>query len=302
KPAIFQSFGRAQGLSSDLVLSVSEGQDGDLWIGTNGEGVDRLKNGRVRHYGPGDGLTNECVWSVLQDRNKTTWAGTWGGGLFSLQNDRFVPFESFDECGPIVCALFEDSHGSVWLGQPLGEPRITRIQSGQPSVFKLPTPSGRVDARVVAEDAAGNIWVGTRGDGLYRLKSGECTRFTRQDGLSSEVILCLYTDTDGVLWAGTGEGLNRLRGGRFDSYTTKDGLVDDGIFFMTEDNRGQFWFGSGGGVFRVAKADLEHYATGSGKLRCFGYTKADGMPSSECSSGCQPPGCKTRDGRLWFPT
>ena len=302
KPSIFQSFGRAQGLSSDLVLTVSEGQDGELWVGTNGEGVDRLKNGQVRHYGPADGLTNECVWSVLEDRNKTTWAGTWGGGLFSLKNDKFVPFENPEGCGPIVCALFEDSHGSMWLGQPLSEPHITRLQGGQPAVLKLPTPSGRVDARVVAEDAAGNIWVGTRGDGLYRLKSGECTRFTRQDGLSSEVILCLYNDADGVLWAGTGEGLNRLRGSHFDSFTTKDGLVDDGIFFMTEDNRGQFWFGSGGGVFRVAKADLEHYVPGSEKLRCFGYTKADGMPSTECSSGCQPAGCKTRDGRLWFPT
>jgi signal transduction histidine kinase len=90
---------------------------------------------------------------------------------------------------------------------------------------------------------------------------------------------------------------------RFTSFTTRDGLADDVICFMTEDNHGQFWFGSGGGVFRVAKSELKRYVPGSGeKLRCFGYTKADGLPSLECSSGCQPAGCKTRDGRLWFPT
>jgi signal transduction histidine kinase len=94
-----------------------------------------------------------------------------------------------------------------------------------------------------------------------------------------------------------------MQGSRFTSFTTSDGLADDAICFMTEDNQGQFWFGSGGGVFRVAKAELTRYVAGSGeKLRCFAYTKADGLPSLECSSGCQPAGCKTRDGRLWFPT
>jgi len=303
KPSIFRSFGRPQGLSSDLILSVSEGIDGELWIGTNGDGVDRMKDGHIRHFGPQEGLTNECVWSVLQDRSKTLWAGTWGGGLFQLQGDRFVPFVRPGECGPVVCGLFEDSHEGLWLGQFWNEPQVTRLQDGKPSLFRIPTASGRVDARVISEDAAGNIWVGTRGDGLYRLKQGECTRFTHQDGLSSDVVLSLYNDAEGVLWVGTGGGLNRMQGSRFTSFTTSDGLADDAICFMTEDNQGQFWFGSGGGVFRVAKAELTRYVAGSGeKLRCFAYTKADGLPSLECSSGCQPAGCKTRDGRLWFPT
>jgi ligand-binding sensor domain-containing protein/signal transduction histidine kinase len=297
KPSIFRSFGKAQ------VLTVTEGQDGELWIGTNGEGIDRLKNGRVRHYGPNEGLTNECVWSVLQDRNKTLWAGTWGGGLFKLEADKFAPFVSPAECGPVVCGLYEDSRGGLWLGQPWNEPQITRLLDGKPTVFPIPAPQARVDARAIIEDRAGNIWVGTRGDGLYRLTQGQCTRFTRQDGLNSDGILSLYQDAEGVLWIGTGRGLNRMQGHKFASFTTRDGLADDVICFMTEDNRGQFWFGSGGGVFRVSKEELNRYTAGSSeKLHCFAYTKADGLPSLECSSGCQPAGCKTRDGRLWFPT
>jgi len=57
------------------------------------------------------------------------------------------------------------------------------------------------------------------------------------------------------------------------------------------------------GIFRVSKDDLDRLACGQGGgLRCFSYTRADGLPSLECSGGCQPAGCKTRDGRLWFPT
>jgi signal transduction histidine kinase len=32
------------------------------------------------------------------------------------------------------------------------------------------------------------------------------------------------------------------------------------------------------------------------------YGKEEGLPSIECQGGFQPSGCKSRDGRLWFPT
>jgi signal transduction histidine kinase len=37
-------------------------------------------------------------------------------------------------------------------------------------------------------------------------------------------------------------------------------------------------------------------------VNCLSYGKADGMPTLECSGGLQPPGGRTTDGRLWFPT
>src|SRR5439155_8925451 len=78
---------------------------------------------------------------------------------------------------------------------------------------------------------------------------------------------------------------------------------NDAIVHIAEDNRGNLWCGSGAGVFRVRKEDLNQMACGQGhQVRCYNYTKADGLPSLECSSGCQPAGCKTRDGKLWFPT
>src|SRR5262249_23611650 len=37
-------------------------------------------------------------------------------------------------------------------------------------------------------------------------------------------------------------------------------------------------------------------------ITCVAYDKGDGLPTLECSGGFQPAGCKTPDGRLWFPT
>src|SRR5439155_26043336 len=73
--------------------------------------------------------------------------------------------------------------------------------------------------------------------------------------------------------------------------------------FITEDAQGHMWFGSGSGIFQASKEELNRYAAGQSRsIHCLAYTKADGLPSLECSSGCQPAGCKTRDGKLWFPT
>ncbi|MDB6111652.1 MAG: Histidine kinase [Pedosphaera sp.] len=303
-PTVFRSYGRQQGLAGDNVLTVCEGADGELWIGMNGDGVDRLKDGIVQHYGPREGLTNECVWSVFQDRSRTLWAGTWGGGLFKLKEDWFIPISGLGQENPVVCAIYEDSQSAIWLGQHRTKPEIIQLSAGKPTVFTLPAQHSHVDVRSMVEDRAGNLWIGTQGDGLYRFKAGEWTRFGKRNGLGSESIRSLYADPDGTLWIGTyGGGLTRLKAGAFINYTTKDGLVNDAISYITEDNWSNLWCSSSSGVFRVGKEELNRFARGEVRaIRCFAYTKADGLPSLECSGGSQPAGCKTRDGRLWFPT
>ena len=37
-------------------------------------------------------------------------------------------------------------------------------------------------------------------------------------------------------------------------------------------------------------------------VACVAYGKNDGMESAQCDGMGKPAGCKTRDGKLWFPT
>jgi ligand-binding sensor domain-containing protein/two-component sensor histidine kinase len=305
RPAVFETFDRASGLAGDCVLSVCEGNDGEIWIGTNGNGVDRLKDGRIRHYGAENGLTNEFVWSVCEDHQHRLWAGTWGGGLFRFDGKRFaqVPYAS---CGPepVVCALYEDVSHAMWIGQNRPQLQIMEVKDDKPATLRLPSGVSRADLRAVTQDAEGNVWLGTYDDGLYQCKGGEVRRFGTREGLKSERIRALYSDAQGSLWIGTSRGgLNRLRNGRFTAFTTQEGLPDDIVLHIEEDRRGYLWCSSGVGVFRVARRELNQLERGEiESLNCFVYTKADGLPSLECTGGSQPSGCKSRDGRLWFPT
>jgi len=117
--------------------------------------VDRFKNGVFEHYGTEQGLPNDYVDAVLCDRNHTLWAGTWGGGLCRMQGNRFVPFDNPGECSGVVCALFEDSRGSLWLGQQRAGPEIVHLDSGKPVVFQLQSRLTGTDVRALAEMVTG---------------------------------------------------------------------------------------------------------------------------------------------------
>ena len=247
--------------------------------------MDRLKNDVVQHYGVAQGLTNEYIWSVFQDRDHHVWAGTWGAGLFRLEGDNFVPFANPGECSGVIVAMQAASAGGLWIGQQRGDAGIVHLQGNQIKVLKLQSRLAGSDVRALVEDREGSLWAGTQGDGLYCIKQGQETHFTKADGLGNEFIRSLYADADGVLWIGTyGGGLNRLQNGKFTCYTSKDGLFNDALAYINEDSRGNLWCGSLGGVFRVSKEELNRFASGQiRRIQCFPYTESDGMPSRECT-------------------
>ncbi|HYL98739.1 MAG TPA: histidine kinase, partial [Blastocatellia bacterium] len=82
-----------------------------------------------------------------------------------------------------------------------------------------------------------------------------------------------------------------------------DGLFDNTIFQILEDRAGSLWMSCNRGVFNVSKAQLNRFADKQiDRVSSDAYGTADGMKSHECNGGFQPAGCKTSDGRLWFPT
>src|SRR5437588_2458901 len=142
------------------------------------------------------------------------------------------------------------------------------------------------------------------GGGLGRLKDGTLKQFRKRDGLSSDSVLSLLADADGTLWMGKSDnGLCRLKEGKFSAIGMAQGLLGRIISQIAEDEAGNLWLGSHHGILRVRKADLQRCAEGQVKsVACLSYGRAEGLASPKCTGGFQPAVCKSRDGRLWFPT
>lgn len=277
------------------VQSVHAATAGGLWFGLNGDAVNNIalcysKDGVDRWFGPAQGLANPTVRAVFNDRQGSVWVGTYGGGLF--QADGEVIRSVFSPSAVISC-LFEDRQGTLWAGTPLG---LGRRVENQWRLEGLTTD----DVRAIAEDAAGNLWLGTERGGLNRFRDG---RFTAHPQAGNS-ISALLADADGVLWIGTpGNGLVRYQNEQWTRITTREGLSDNSVAYLLDDTEGFLWIGSNSGLLRVPRAELNELAAGRRTMiSCRAYGTADGLPTSECTSGSQPAAWRAPDGKLWFAT
>jgi ligand-binding sensor domain-containing protein/signal transduction histidine kinase len=283
------------------VLSLSAATDGTLWVSTEGAGLYHLLNNRWEHYGQNEGLLNQFIWSLGEDAFGNLWAGTWGGGMFVKQGSQFGRPPGLEEKTAPMPALLHGQNGATWIGTANG---LLRYEQGKLASYGEQEGLELADVRAITQAADGTIWFAMNGGGLGRLRDGTLKQFRKGDGLSSDFLQSLKLDADGTLWIGTsGGGLARMRKENFSAITHTNGLADNVICHIEDDNRGYFWMSSHNGIMRVSKADLNACADGrTNWVDCLTYGKGEGLPTLECSGGMQPAGCKTADGRLWFPT
>ena len=282
------------------VLSVLPAPDGALWVGTEGAGLYRQQNGIWTNFDAPQGLRNPYVWSLAADGAGKIWAGTWGGGVFKQTGDAFdfAPgLENF--LWPSPALLFMKD--KLWIGTLAG---VLCYQNGKFNVFGEIAGKPFGDVRAMAQDPSGGLWFGAAGGGLVYLHDGRFQRFTKSEGLSSDFIECLHFADDGALWIGTfGGGLNRFKDGKFSVINREQGLPNGVIGHIEPDGRGFFWMSSYGGILRANESELNRCADGGiAKVQFLTYGVNDGLPTLECSEGMQSGGCRTPDGRLWFPT
>ena len=205
---------------------------GDLWFlgdsgmhagDHDGQGVYRYDGRSLSYLAfplPNGGRENNpyLVTGIVKGRDGTVWFGTYpgvfryDGRFFTVINDETQGIESGIE-RLHVRSLFEDSRGNLWIGNNgLGvlfyDGQIVSNFTEQHGLsIREKGPSGSL-GRVfsIAEDAAGNIWFGTRDNGAWRYDGESLTNFTIEDGLTSHMVWTIYRDKRDVLWFGMSDG------------------------------------------------------------------------------------------------
>jgi signal transduction histidine kinase/ligand-binding sensor domain-containing protein len=280
------------------VLSVNTDRNGALWVGTEGAGLYRFQYGTWTNFGSKEGIFNPYVWSIAEDAGGDLWVGTWNAGLFVRHGSRFDMAPGLGRVNASILAIFSEGPGRLLVGTGEG---LLQYDAGENSWLRLTNGTAQQAVRAVIKDHDGTVWFGLSGGGLGCLKNGVLQQFRRSDGLAGDYIECLHLDDEGALWIGTfGGGLNRLKQGHFAVIGKNQGLPNNVICDIEDDGNGFFWMSSHGGLLRVGKKELDRCADGQIKeVACATYGLSEGLPTLECSEGR---GCKTADGRLWFPT
>jgi signal transduction histidine kinase/ligand-binding sensor domain-containing protein/CheY-like chemotaxis protein len=242
-------------LESNVIQTLMEDHAGNLWIGTIGGGVTRLRNRDFQTFSLAQGLSSASVNAMVEDDSGDIWIGTDSGGINRFHDGHFQSFTTaMGLPDNQVSTLAKDKGGAIWVGTHNG---LSRFVGGTFHNYSTADglPNTYIRSLYMGRDS---LWVGTYGGGLCRFSDGSFSCFSTRDGLSSNFVTSLHEDSSGMLWIATyGGGLNRFDGKNFSAYTRKDGLPSNDIWAVFEDRDHAFWVGTGGGgLVRLSNQSL----------------------------------------------
>jgi signal transduction histidine kinase/ligand-binding sensor domain-containing protein/CheY-like chemotaxis protein/HPt (histidine-containing phosphotransfer) domain-containing protein len=297
----FVPLGLPEGLQGNVAWSITPRAAGGIWVGTDA-GVSSYIGGAFQHVTPPHGFESVRVRSLLEDRKGALWVGTDGAGLYTRDGSRESVFNRKNGLsGNTVRAINEDREGRIWIGTDVGldvvdKARVTSMQA-------MLGVAGPTVIRLIHEDRAGRMWVATDTHGLFLIDAHHVRRLGLTDGLPSAQVTAIYEDERGVIWLGTSGGLAVWRDERITSLAGFGGGLGETVLQVLEDEQHLMWLTSNKGLTSVPRATLDARARGQSIASdSHTYDVADGLRTAEFDGGNTSAGCRTADGRLWFPS
>lgn len=101
----------------------AKGKVGDLWIGTEGGGLNQMKlqnaifNSFQYSYQKQGSISDNRVSSLYVDRYGKIWVGTFHGGLdlLEIEKNQFTHFSARTGISSVIYGIIEDNHNNLWL-------------------------------------------------------------------------------------------------------------------------------------------------------------------------------------------
>ncbi|AIM39019.1 hypothetical protein KO02_21720 [Sphingobacterium sp. ML3W] len=215
-----------------------------------------------RNYTMDQGLSSNRVYSIVQDSVGFIWVGT-NDGLNRFDGTRFRNFRYDSKSSNCISSnsvmdLLIASDERLWIaldnGVDIYDPYSDTFQKLVVKTAKGESINGRV--LTIIQDKAGDIWIGTSTDGLFRYLSKEkkLLRYTHNilnnNTVPEDRIISLCEDSEGNIWIGTySQGLSRYSKesnsfSHFKKTASPTSLSDNSIQKIFEDSYGYLWIGT----------------------------------------------------------
>jgi PAS domain S-box-containing protein len=226
------------GIVTNALGGIGQARDGSLLILASGELL-RVSEGKIISRIELS-LKIPQTFQVVEDHQGTVWASTGYHGLFAISpgttvrhynTDRGLTYNSLRFC-------FEDKEQNLWVGSSGGG--LMRFK--RRAIFSYGLESGLPErvVKAVAEEAPGQMLIGTWGRDVVRLKEGRVSRLVNPSDL---FVHSLLVDRQRNAWVATyRESLHLIRGLARQVISPEDagGISTWGLF---EDSRGRVWIG-----------------------------------------------------------
>lgn len=244
-------------------------REGDLWFGTNENGVyrysaydlakskNKIDPGRLVCLSTREGFCGNSIRAMLQDKLGNIWFCTNNGVCCYDKNaGSWLNLSSIDglNCNN-VWSVLEDRAGCLWFGTAEGFCYLNRGQGRENARFlnkikKLGSFFTRFQIPVesliasdltnvcplpslvtcMIEDKSGNLWLGTYGGGLYRYAKEEDKDLCSQDQSLDPLV--------------SEQAFKKA----YTRFTVDEGLASNFVQCMQQDEKGNIWLGTACGL------------------------------------------------------
>lgn len=259
-------------INSDRVMSLQLDQDGDLWIGTQGNGLSILSESRLfSNYS--NNLSARSIWDIFQDKKGRFWLATQNNGLilFDKQTKKEIKYDiTIEENGkqiiPSIRVIEQDNSGNFWLG------------TDQHGLLEYNPETGKTNHIINTDIKAikslyskGNqLWIGTNGNGLIHFNTSDHSfeKYTIENGLPNNVIYAILSDKNNNLWLSSNKGITKFsqespgRSPVITNYANYDGLATEfntGAYY--KDQKGTLYFGGLEGFYWFLPENIKNNST-----------------------------------------
>lgn len=257
------------GLTGSSVMAFAESPSGDIFIGTEGTGLNifNRKTGQIKPFRLSEQKANMSSVIALESTGKTLWIGTYQAGLYNVNlttgaTKSFHISRSKTDTKDVPVNCFKtDKDGKVWMGTNgngvyLYDPATNLLQSSE-EIFQLKSGQ-KVPLNdfitTIEQDKSGNLWFGSNGTGIAIYYPSQ-KRFQvlnhGNSGLPMYIIQTIYCDRSGKIWVGSLGGglcLYNATTKSFERYDESYSLSNDVVYEILEDEKGKLWISTNKGI------------------------------------------------------
>lgn len=283
-------------LSHNDIRAMLIDKTGNLWLGTNGAGLNKLSafsNFNVYRHIPNNptSLSSNSVRTIIEDRAGNLYIGSYTGLMVvNRKNNTTKHYTPMPNKGGLanlaVYCLLEDKEGNIWIGFEGGGLQKWNPKTNQyVHYFDVPGDTTTLINNQILSlfiDSKDNFWVGTNsGLSLLNRTTGKFTHYLfTKDFSSGPYVRDIVEGTPGTLWLATEQGL-----ARFDAATRQalylPNLGDSenlshpiGINSINKQNDQTYWLATqGNGLYK-----MEIYAQANGQDQYQFEQMADDAP------------------------
>jgi len=259
------------GLSNNSVLSFHEHDDGSIWVGSDGKGIDIISPDykTIRNFPRDFKIANPLyfasVYRILEDSDQRLYLGTSGYGVIMIE------FDKTKTSLPISCEQLVLDKSIAIPGQQ------------KQIVYAL------------AEEKAGILWIGTRGLGVYRYNSitkrviAQYNTVTHPKLIRNDDILSLYTNYNRFIWVGSSNGIFNLLPVSDDSVKVaglnfQSDLPNTSIHAIQLDKTGSLWVTTNQGLSLIdsRRRNVRNFNVNDGLIN---FEYSDGASFYDANTG-----------------